>query len=77
MYTAWCDYGATGEGNTVMIAIAHTESAARNLFKCKFDDFYHVGMVVEKGIPLAVEYLIPETVKNYLNHKYAPLLLLS
>lgn len=73
MFTAWCDYGATGEGLTIMIAIAHTESAARNLFKSKFNDYFHVGMVVENGIPPAIEPYIPEAIKKYLLQEGGPM----
>lgn len=67
MYTAWCDYGATGEGMTIMVAISRTESAARNLFKSKFNDFYHPGMVVTKGIPPEMDGYIPQWVKQSVN----------
>lgn len=66
MYTAWCEYGATGEGMTIMIAIARTESAARNLFKSKFNDYYHVGMIITKGIPPDVDGYVPLWVKQSL-----------
>lgn len=64
MYTAWCVYEATGEGRTIMVAIAPTKAQARELFKVKFDHYYWPGMVVAKGIPQEVDGYIPQWVKR-------------
>ena len=64
MHTAWSNYGATGEGNTIMIAVARTEPQARELFKAKFDRYYWPGMVVARGIPQEVDGYIPQWVKR-------------
>lgn len=66
MYTAWSNYGATGEGRTIMVAIAGSAVAARDLFREKFDSYYEVGMAVARGIPPEVEDFIPEKVKQSL-----------
>ncbi|GAA0719268.1 hypothetical protein [Dokdonella soli] len=48
-YLAYCYYYATGEGVTVILAIAGSAYRAERLFKERADQFFHRGMAV---IPL-------------------------
>ncbi len=73
MYTAWIDYGATGEGQTIMIAIAYKKEAAINCPKNRTDDYYHIGIQVKKGIPEDIKMYIPEFIQKYVTDKKAPM----
>lgn len=52
VWTVTAEYGATGEGQTVMAYVgwAETESEAKNGFLKEFDPFFALGCVPEKGI---------------------------
>lgn len=69
MHIAWCEYEATGEGRTVMIAVGNRKSAATNIFKCNFNDYYHVGMQCDSWdhVPEGIRAFIPEPVKVIYN----------
>lgn len=45
-HIAYAEYGATGEGATVMVALGGSATHAENLFRSTFDQFFHIGMVV-------------------------------
>lgn len=64
MYTAWCDYGATGEGMTIMISIANDKATAKAMFENTFNKYYWPGMIVVKGIPEEVEAFVPDNIKH-------------
>lgn len=52
LWTAWCDYFATGEGRSVMacIAYANEEAEIKKHFAKKFDDWYAIGCEAAKGV---------------------------
>ena len=52
IYSAWCDYGATGEGRTIMLmyCTAKDESELRVKFTEVFHPFYLPGLQFEEGI---------------------------
>ena len=59
MYTAWCEYEATGEGRTIMISIGMTEDVATHNFSKDVNPYYHPGMQVQEGIPIDLIPFIP------------------
>jgi len=67
MFTAWCDYGATGEGTTIMIALAPTKAQASQLFKKRFDPFFEPGMIIVKGIPPEIHDSVPKYIRDFVN----------
>jgi hypothetical protein len=52
MYTAWCQYYATGEGITHMVLIhpANSEEDLKERFSEVFGEYYAIGMEFKKGI---------------------------
>lgn len=75
IYTVTCTYGATGEGQTVMILITRGYGPdvgavnALNRFKDIFGAYYAHGAVVEEGLMLNKSYinlLISETTRKNL-----------
>lgn len=52
LWTAWCDYFATGEGRSIMacIAYARTEAEIKKWFAEKFDAYYAIGCEAAKGV---------------------------
>ncbi|MFC3815037.1 hypothetical protein [Lysobacter sp. GCM10012299] len=51
-YIAFCDYFATGEGRTVMVAVGCSPFHAEQVFKQSAHSYFHAGMVVaELGSP--------------------------
>lgn len=52
LWTAWCDYFATGEGRSIMACIAYASSAdeMKERFVEKFDDWFGKGCEVENGV---------------------------
>ncbi len=52
IWTAYCDYFATGEGRTLMACIvyANDETEAKDKFKAKFGDWYFLGCDAEEGV---------------------------
>lgn len=43
---AYCDYFATGEGRTLIVAIGCSAIHAEKVFKEYTDPYFHIGMVV-------------------------------
>ena len=54
LWTVWQDYGATGEGRTLMARIAHAESAQEALadFGREFDPYFCAGAEVLVCCPI-------------------------
>lgn len=52
LWTAWCDYFATGEGRSIMGCIAYASSAdqMKERFAKKFDDWFAIGCEVQQGV---------------------------
>jgi len=52
LWTAWCDYHATGEGRSIMacIAYADSEEKMRAHFTEKFGDWFAKGCEIQKGV---------------------------
>jgi hypothetical protein len=52
LWTTWADYGATGEGRTVMAQITYAadEADAIKHFKDKFGDYYSLGAETKEGV---------------------------
>jgi hypothetical protein len=51
LWTAWADYGATGEGRTLLVWIGYAENAAeaRDGFGVRFGDFFKRLCEAEEG----------------------------
>lgn len=52
LWTVWQDYGATGEGRTLMARIAHAENAQEALagFGQEFDPYFADGAEALEGV---------------------------
>ena len=52
IWTVWLDYGATGEGRTLLarIAYAEDEQAALGGFESQFGEFYARGAEAAEGV---------------------------
>jgi hypothetical protein len=52
LWTVWQDYGATGEGRTLMARIAYAESAQEAIagFGREFDPYYASGAEALEGV---------------------------
>jgi hypothetical protein len=63
IWTAWADYGATGEGRTCLVWIGYALDAAeaRELFSVRFGEFFTRFCVIEAGAVLnhVTELLLP------------------
>jgi hypothetical protein len=52
LWTAWCDYFATGEGRSIMACItyARTEDEMRAHFTEKFDEWFAKSCEIQSGV---------------------------
>lgn len=70
LYSAWCDYFATGEGRTIMVmyCIAEDEDDLRKKFSDAFHPYYAPGMQFEDGIKKddIFAHMVPHTVTSML-----------
>lgn len=48
VHIAYCDYAATGEGRTVMVAVGYSASHAERVFRLGADPYFHPGVVVAR-----------------------------
>ena len=51
-YTCWCNYFATGEGSTLMIAMGSTRSMAEKVFINRFGEYFFKGAETVVGVPI-------------------------
>lgn len=65
LWTAWCDYFATGEGRSIMarVTYADNEEQMRSKFSEKFGDWFGKGCEVQRGVARSavVNFLWSET----------------
>ena len=70
LWTAWCDYFATGEGRSIMACVAYASSAEemKKRFIEKFDDWFGKGCEVQKGVVTneIAEFLWSHAIPNHL-----------
>ena len=68
MYTAVCDYYATGEGRTIMVLLSNGDPCvALDRFADIFGSYYVRGAEVYEGIKLdfsGSEFVIPDVIKT-------------
>lgn len=72
---AFCHYAATGEGCTVILAVAGSAYRAEMLFKERTNEFFHIGMEVvplddtkRKGIGVVTDLIPPYALKEFLKN---------
>ncbi len=75
LYTVVCDYGATGEGRTLMVLICFAESpeAAQVDFGRTFDPYFAIGAIAHEGLIFDLEVcrkLISDSTQKFLTQVY-------
>jgi len=71
IYTAKCDYFATGEGRTRMFLVGgfSDEKEVREKFALLFDEYYLTGAEITEGINFeGFEDIIPEEVRKIIQN---------
>lgn len=58
-FITYCDYAATGEGQTLMVVIATTQAHAHKKFITEFGDYFFTGQTTVEGLPPEFEKIVP------------------